>query len=92
MNTMRFNRFALAACVVAALLAGCGRSQLPIGAPVAVPQGRAIAMHTGFHRSRMLPEAKAEDLMYTTNDGGQEVYAYSYPAGTLVGTLGGFVR
>lgn len=38
----------------------------------------------------MLPESKTEALMYTTNDGGQQVYVYSYPAGDQVGVLSGF--
>jgi len=36
-------RYVLSSCVAAALLAGCGGSQPPIGAPGAMPQSAAIA-------------------------------------------------
>ena len=38
MNGLGFNRYLLAFCVASALLAGCGGSQAPIGAPGAMPQ------------------------------------------------------
>ena len=39
------SRFALSGCIAAALLAGCGGSQPPIGAPGALPQSREIVTH-----------------------------------------------
>jgi hypothetical protein len=41
-----FGRSALASCVAAAMLAGCGGKQPPIGAPGAMPQTSAVA-HAG---------------------------------------------
>lgn len=38
----------------------------------------------------MLPEAKAQDLMYVSDTGGAQVNVFGYPGGKLVGSLGGF--
>jgi len=54
-------------CVTMALLAGCGGSQPPIGAPGAVPQSRAVATHVDRGGSWMQEEAKGEYLLYVTN-------------------------
>jgi len=79
-------RYTLISCAAAAMLAGCGGSQPPIGAPGAAPQSRAVAMHAARGKSWMLPEAKSEDLIYATfGCGGTCVL--SYPAGKLVGAL-----
>jgi hypothetical protein len=45
MSGLDFGRFALAIGVAAALLAGCGGLQPPVGASGAMPQGHAIATH-----------------------------------------------
>jgi hypothetical protein len=71
------------------LLAGCGGSQPPIGAPGAMPQSRAVATHADRGKSWMLPEAKKSDLLYVTN-GDYGVLVYAYPRVRLVGTLSGF--
>jgi hypothetical protein len=70
------------------LLAGCGGSQLPVGAPGAMPQSRAVATHANRSGSWMLPEAKSEDLLYVSDLYG--VHVFSYPKGLLVGNIGGF--
>jgi hypothetical protein len=44
MKSLEFGRCALSIGVVAAMLAGCGGSQPPIGAPGAMPQSRARAL------------------------------------------------
>jgi hypothetical protein len=62
-----FGRFALSSCVAAAMLAGCGGSQPPIGAPGAMPQSRAITKHADRSGSWMLPEAKGQDLIYAVS-------------------------
>jgi hypothetical protein len=49
-------RFALG--LAATLLAGCGGSQPPIGAPGAMPQSRAIAAHAGRGGSWMLSKTQ----------------------------------
>jgi hypothetical protein len=70
----------------AALLAGCGGSQLPIGAPGAMPQTSAFATHADNGKSWMLTEAKSENLIYVSdtssvlafNDHGKQVGAIEY--------------
>jgi hypothetical protein len=75
------------------LLTSCGGSQLPVGAPGAMPQSRAIATHVARSGSWMLPAAQSEDLLYiSTLDGhgsASDVYVYSFPKTELVGTLYG---
>jgi hypothetical protein len=88
MKLLDFSRYALSSCVAAPLLAGCG-SQPPIGAPGAMPQTSAIAMHADRGKSWMLPEAKNEDLVYVTTSS-STVSAYSLKTGKLVGSLTGF--
>ena len=89
MKTRLLSRYALSSCVAAAMLAGCGGSQPPIGVPGAMAQTSAVAMHSGRGTSWMSPEAKSEDLLYVTNY--SEVLVFTYPQGKLVGTLKGFV-
>jgi hypothetical protein len=83
--------YVLSSCVAAALLAGCGGSQPPIGAPGAMPQSQisAIATHALRSGSWMLPEAKSEDLLYVANahPPDSKVFVFSYPRGKLVGVL-----
>lgn len=76
--------------VTIALLAGCGGTQPPTGAPGAMPQSRAIVAHADRSGSWMLPEAKDDDLLYVSDYSNRIVSVFSYPAGTLVGTLTGF--
>jgi hypothetical protein len=78
----------LLSCVTAALLAGCGGSQPPIGPPGAMPQSPAVAQ-ADRSGSWMRKSVNKSDLLYVS-DGSHEVYVYSYPKGTLVGKLGGF--
>ena len=42
MRTQTLSRYALYSCVATALLAGCGGSQPPIGAPGAMPRSSAL--------------------------------------------------
>ena len=58
MTTLDFNRYVLCSCV-AAMLAGCGGTQSPIGMPGAMPQSRTIAAHAEGGGFWMLPEAKS---------------------------------
>jgi hypothetical protein len=48
MKSLDFGRYALSSCVALAMLAGCGGSQPPIGAPGAVPQHVRNAATTRF--------------------------------------------
>jgi hypothetical protein len=45
MKRLAFGRYALSCCAAAAMLAGCGGSQPPIGAPGVVTQSREIVTH-----------------------------------------------
>jgi hypothetical protein len=85
MTTPAFRRYTLTISA-AALLVGCSGSQPPIGAPGAMPQASEVATHADRGTSWMLPEAKGEDLLYSSNDDG-DVYVYSYPAFKQVGEL-----
>jgi DNA-binding beta-propeller fold protein YncE len=82
------SRGAICASIAAALLAACGGSQLPIGAPGAMLQTSAIATHAAHGKSWMAPEAKSKDLLYVGDI--YDVTIYSYPQGKLEGRLNGF--
>ncbi len=83
-------RFALAACGVAGMLAGCSTgSQLalgPISQSVSTPSGRAA-----LGRSWMAPDVnlKNKDLLYFTNFYGSDILVFTYPGGKPVGALMG---
>jgi hypothetical protein len=85
MGNLNFSRYALYISAAAALLAGCGGSQPPIGAPGAM-RTLTIATQGGRGKSWMLPDAKSSDLLYVAT--GDNVYVLSYPQGKLVGSLG----
>ena len=84
MRSLGLRRCALAMGM--ALLAGCGASQPPIGAPGA--QASALASPAYRGESWVLPEAKSEDLLYVSSL--TEVRIHSYPSYKVVGVLGGF--
>jgi hypothetical protein len=86
MKRLGLSRYALAIGAASALLAGCGGSQPPIGAPGAMPQSRAAARRDAHAKSWMLPGTADQDLLYISNQQG-EVYVYTYPQGQPVGTL-----
>jgi hypothetical protein len=88
MKRFGLGSYALRGGVAVALLAGCGGSQ-PISAPGAMPQTTARTTHRERGTSWMLPEAKAEDLLYVVGSEGTYsiVYVLSYPAGKLVGKI-----
>jgi hypothetical protein len=82
MKNLEFGRIILSSCVAAAILAGCGGSQPPIGAPGAVPQTSAIATHA--------KKSVSGELLYASEIEGSQVLVFSYPQGDLVQTLTGF--
>ena len=90
MSISDLSRYALSTCVAAAMLAGCGGSQPPIGAPGAMPPSSTIATHAERGGSWMRPEAKSSDLLYVSDQKANKVYMYAYPPGPLIGTLTGF--
>lgn len=69
----RFGSFAVAATVAAFMLAACGGSQPPIGAPGAIPQS---AQHKGSESSG--------DLIYAPSQ--RTVNVLTYPDGEVVGS------
>jgi hypothetical protein len=85
MKSFDFGRYAFSATIAAALLAGCGGSQPPIGGTGTMPQGRAFATHAARGVSWILPEAKSRDLLYAAT--GDNVYVLAYPSGKLMGSL-----
>ena len=90
MNTLGFSRYALSIVAAAALLAACGGSHAPIGAPGVMPQSLAVTTRVGSGGSWMLPEAKTSDLLYVSNPGNNTLTVYAYQSRKLVGTLDGF--
>ena len=75
-------RSALSIIVPAALLAGCGGTQVtPTGTA-----GAARISRAAHGKSWMLPEAKGEDLLYVSDYRGN-IYVYSYPKVSQVGQL-----
>ncbi|MGA9017552.1 MAG: hypothetical protein WB438_01245 [Candidatus Cybelea sp.] len=83
-------RYAQSYCVAAAMLAGCGGTQPPIGAPGPISQTSTVATHSDSGKSWMLPEAKSENLLYVSNSSG-DVSIYRYQQRNLVGVLTGFM-
>ena len=88
MMSLNLGRYALCGAVAAALLAGCGGSQPPIGAPGAMPQSSALQSQSA-QRDRsgswMLPEATSEDLLYVSDGFYGDVFVYSYRKHNYVG-------
>src|ERR1700729_3013592 len=89
MKRLGIGRYALAIGAAAALLAGCGGSQPPIGAPGAMQQTSTLATRAAHGKSWMLPEAKSEDLLYIADPGSGGVIVYRYPRLKFVGMLTG---
>jgi hypothetical protein len=73
MKPSNFGRYALCSCVAAALLAACGGSQPPIGAPGAMLP------------SLIRPDAHGRDLLYVT---GGSTNIFTFPKGQLVSNFG----
>ncbi len=88
MRSLGLGRYALCSCVAAAMLAGCGGSQPPIGALGAMPQAPAIAMQAERGGSWMGPDAARHDLLYVSDF--FTVKVYTYPQAELEGVLRGF--
>src|ERR1700722_2239249 len=93
MKRLQFNRYALPACVAAAVVAGCANQQTvgtpPVGTP-SVASLNAASAARGEHGSWMKPSAKGKSLVYVSSVLSNDVYVYSYSTQQLVGTLTGF--
>ncbi|HEY6325362.1 MAG TPA: hypothetical protein VIW73_02455 [Candidatus Cybelea sp.] len=87
-------RYAVSIGVAVPLLAGCGGSQPVSGAPGAVPSSRAVSTDADRGDSRMLSEAKSENLMYISDPatGGVLVYSYTPPRYRFIGFLLGLAQ
>jgi len=84
MMRLGFGRQALGIGLAVALLAGCGGQTSSPGTMGLMPSGRAA--HGG---SWMKPGTSGSDLLYVSSRHG-DVYVFTYPGGTPVGTLTGF--
>jgi hypothetical protein len=82
----------LSLCAVA-VLAGCGGADTPLATTQQSPPlpFALVAPPSDAHRDRgpswMAASAKAQNLLYTSDGGANDVRVYSYPKGKLVGTL-----
>jgi len=85
-----------------ALLAGCGGnaiSPISLGSTASrtarstlVARNAVAATHPDRSPSWLRPHAASSDLLYISDVGTNDVYVYTYPGGTLVGTLTGFME
>lgn len=82
MSFLKFGRGVIILAACTALFAGCASSQNALG-PAAAPENTNVSRHAT--RSWVLPEAKAEDLLYAAGDGTS--YILAYPSGKLVGQI-----
>ncbi|MFY9739189.1 MAG: choice-of-anchor tandem repeat GloVer-containing protein [Candidatus Cybelea sp.] len=88
MKSLGFGRVTLCSCVAAAVLAGCGGSQPPIGAPSATPQSRVsgrppVLVH---HMTGSLYDVAYRFHGASKNDGASPVAGLIDVDGTLYGT------
>ncbi len=82
-------RLALRAGIAAALLAGCGGPQPPIGAPGGTLQDQTSWVRPDRGESWMESSA-SKTLLYVDDDTSNDTYVFDYPSGKLVGKLTGF--
>jgi hypothetical protein len=89
MKGLDFGRYALCSFAAAAILAGCGGPQPPIGAPGTMPQSRELidvpnittAAHAVRKRGWLSPEARrGRDLLYISDGYNNIVYVYQKDA------------
>jgi hypothetical protein len=88
---MRFwvhGRGALSVSVATVFLAGCGGAQT--GIPLSGSTQSATSLSRQSGKSWMKRDASHGDLLYVSSIWTNDVYVYSYPKGSLVGTLTGF--
>jgi NHL repeat len=83
-------RLAISAFAAVAVLAACGAPSLPVSNAAAASHRVTPATHRDRGPSWMSPDAKQTALLYVSDLQTDDVYAYSYPGGTLEGKLTGF--
>jgi hypothetical protein len=85
------SRYALSWCIASALLASCGGTQPPIGGLGAISYTSVVATRPQFARSRILPNATRDDLLYVSNTWYSHtgVTIYDLRSTKLVGTITG---
>jgi hypothetical protein len=76
-------------CACAALLASCNASQVQIATN---PPDAGSAMKAAHGESWFAPGSAKGDLLYVSDEGADAVYVYSYPHGSLIKKLTGFVK
>ena len=87
MKTLEFSRLTFGIGLGLLVLAGCGGAQG--GGPGAMAQSGASVERPARGKSWVLRGSSGGDLVYISSSA-NAVYVYSYPDGTLVGTLTGF--
>jgi len=87
MNISRPIRLGLS-FAAASVLAACGGTGLQT--PLSATTGAQDSARSYHVRSWMNPDAKKYNLLYLSSRGTEDVYVYTYPGGTLEGTLTGF--
>lgn len=89
MRIFGYYHYAFGVCIAVAMLAGCEGSQPPTGTPMAMQQRVAQKGALETH-SWIAPQATKSDLLYVSDNLGNQVYVFSYPSGNVVGKLTGF--
>jgi hypothetical protein len=80
MKSLDFGRCVLGGFAAAAMLAGCGGSQPPVGAPGAIPQ-------TGTAQARAHGAPGSSDALIYASGGCGGICVLSYPNGNLVASI-----
>ena len=78
MRRLGLRSYAFSICAATMLLTGCAVSQTPISAPGTTAQSMASRSTSGG------------ELLYISDETTDDVYFFSYPSGSLTGTLTGF--
>ncbi|HET6276788.1 MAG TPA: hypothetical protein VFE16_12730 [Candidatus Cybelea sp.] len=80
----------LIACTAVGILSGCDAASVPITTPASRAAAPALRFQT--QHSWMAKGASKIDLMYVSDFEKNDVSAYSYPDGRLVGVLAGILK
>jgi|GEM_PF-743380 len=89
MKVLKLSSLALISLASASVFGGCAGTPVSGGSGI-VPQTNVTPQHKPL-RSWMRPGAASGDLMYVADVKDNDVEVYTYPGGTLAGTLTGFM-